>query len=159
MKMMADDQTPLDFVQTVLADDQWGEIAVLENRRTLRAVFEGTHGKFWVFVKVPEEMDVLLCYCRCPFDAPPDARVRAVELIARINYGLRVGNFELDLDGGEIRFKSSLDFRDIQLSDRLLLNVLLPCPYAMDRFLPALEALLQQGESVVSSLARAGLTL
>ena len=155
--MMAPDQTSLDFVQTVLVDDDWGEIAVLDPR-TLRAVFEGHHGKFWVFVKVPEETNVLLCYCRCPFDAPPDVRLGAAELITRINYGLRVGNFELDLDGGEIRFKSSFDFTDIQLSDRLILNVLLTCPYAMDRFLPALRALLQQGESMVSSLARVGLT-
>ncbi len=34
----------------------------------------------------------------------------AAELFTRANYGLPLGNFELDMDDGEIRFKTSLDY-------------------------------------------------
>ena len=32
-------------------------------------------------------------------------RTKAADLVARANYGLSIGNFELDMDDGELRFK------------------------------------------------------
>jgi hypothetical protein len=34
------------------------------------------------------------------------------------------------------------------------MNVFLPCAYAMDRFLPAFQALIQEGDAVEGAMAR-----
>ena len=142
-----------DLLQRVLAEDG-GETDLLDDQRTLRGVFEGLHGRFWTYARIPRELDLLLCYSRCPFDSPPELVPLAAELVARLNFGLRVGNLEIEMDTGEIRFKSSLDFRNVPLSEALIMNVFLPCAYALDRFLPALEALIIEGASVEGALAR-----
>ncbi len=134
--------------------DGWGEIDILNDGRTLRSVFEGNQGRFWIYAKIPADLDILLCYSRCPFDAPTDILQLASELISHINFGLRVGNFEINMNSGEIRFKSSLDFRRVNLSDSLILNVLLPCAYAMDQFLPAFNSLILDRKSLSLSLAK-----
>src|SRR5215212_5325423 len=41
---------------------------------------------------------------------PPERREAVALLLTRANYGIYLGNFEMDLDDGEIRFKVSVDF-------------------------------------------------
>lgn len=45
------------------------------------------------------------------------SREKAAEYLTRANYGLRMGNFELDFRDGEIRFKSFCRSGDIELND------------------------------------------
>ena len=62
----------------------------------------------------------------------------AAEFIARANYGLRIGNFELDFNDGEIRYKSSLDFEGAELTPSLIRNTIYPAVQTLDRYLPGL---------------------
>jgi len=46
-----------------------------------------------------------------PFEDIPKDKITAVmEFITRFNYGISIGNFEINLDSGTIRYKTSLDF-------------------------------------------------
>jgi hypothetical protein len=54
--------------------------------------------------------------------APEAARNAVAEYITRANYGLIIGNFELDYDDGTIRFKTSLDFDGDELTEALIQN-------------------------------------
>jgi hypothetical protein len=58
------------------------------------------------------------------------------EYVCRANHGLRIGNFELDFRAGRLSFKSSLNFRGVELTDRLLDNVIQPALTAFDEFFP-----------------------
>ncbi len=157
MRTVLPGQPPLEFLRAVLDEDGWGETTALPDGQTLRAVFEGDQATFWAFAKIPEGVDVLVCFTRCPFDAPPERLGAVAELVTRINHGLRVGNFELDLDGGEVRFRNALDFSGVELTGRLALNVLLPCAFTLDRFLPAFDALVRRGRTVREALDAVGL--
>lgn len=44
-------------------------------------------------------------YAMIKLDADEETRPKVMEYITRANYGLRLGNFELDLEDGEIRYK------------------------------------------------------
>ena len=46
---------------------------------------------------------------------PEEMRVPMAEFLTRANYGLRIGNFEMDFEDGEVRYKSSVDFEGIEL--------------------------------------------
>jgi hypothetical protein len=60
------------------------------------------------------------------------------EFITRANYGLRIGNFELDFRDGEVRYKSSLDFEGETLTPGLVKFAIYPAVQTMDRYLPGL---------------------
>ena len=52
------------------------------------------------------------------------------KFLTRVNYGLRHGNFELDLDSGRIRYKIHCSCADIQPSDAMIRESI-HCPVAM----------------------------
>ena len=47
-------------------------------------------------------------YAILPIKVPEEQRVAAAEFEARANFGLNIGNMELDMTDGEVRYKSSL---------------------------------------------------
>ncbi len=55
--------------------------------------------------------------------APEDTRPSVAEFITRANYGVIIGNFELDYEDGTVRFKTSVDFEGLQLAPALVRNV------------------------------------
>jgi hypothetical protein len=73
-----------------------------------------------------------------PIKAAEEVRPAVAEFLTRANYGLYIGNFELDYADGEIRYKSSIDFEGVPLSVELIRNTLYPALQLMDRYLPGL---------------------
>jgi hypothetical protein len=59
-------------------------------------------------------------------------RDETLRFIARANWDLIVGNFELSLDDGHLRFKSSLDFDGVELSEPLIRNAVLGAMRAVE---------------------------
>src|SRR5438105_2189180 len=70
---------------------------------TLQVNFQGRHGNWACYAQAREESSQLVFYSICPMSAPEAKRARVVEYITRANYGLIIGNFEMDVDDGEIR--------------------------------------------------------
>jgi hypothetical protein len=70
--------------------------------------------------------ELVLVFAQLPIFAPIYRRAALCEAIVRANYGLYIGNFEMDLGDGELRFKSSLPVNDAEPSDsqirRLIAN-------------------------------------
>jgi len=50
-----------------------------------------------------------ICSGICPIHAPANRRAAAAELLTRLNWVLRDGNFEMDYSDGEIRYKVYVD--------------------------------------------------
>lgn len=48
-----------------------------------------------------------LVICTLPITADDETRTAAMEFITRANYGLILGNFEMDVNDGEVRYKCS----------------------------------------------------
>ena len=49
------------------------------------------------------------------------------EYLHRANYGLRVGNFELDYDDGEIRYKTYIDADFTEITDKtIMMSIFIP---------------------------------
>ncbi len=110
----------------------------LESGHAYRMGFAGRNGKLTCYVQVHMRFEQLLFYAVAPFNVPDAQRARVAEFIARANYGLRIGNFELDFSDGEIRYKSSLDFEGVRLNDGLIRNCIYPAVQTLDRYLPGL---------------------
>lgn len=65
--------------------------------------------KVWIEVKDTS----IVVYSICPLNADPEDRAKVAEFITRANYGLLVGNFEMDYRDGEVRYKAVLSSKSV----------------------------------------------
>ena len=91
---------------------------------TLVFLFEDEIGHRWACLAAAHEDAEQLAFYSVLLDpAPPERRAEVAEFILRTNCGMQVGNFEMDLDVGEVRFKTSIDVEGTELSRPLCENL------------------------------------
>jgi hypothetical protein len=85
------------------------------------------------FAAVDEEAQEFVLYINFGVVIAPEDREALALVVARINWGLTIGNFELNVDTGHLRFKSSVAYGGVGLSEQLICN-------AIERAMSAVEA-------------------
>lgn len=96
-----------------------------EGDRTVAFHLADDDGQAWDCAVLVDDEDERLVFYSTMLDAVPKDRLVAVmELVTRANFGLPVGNFELDLDDGELCFKTSLDLEDVVLTEAMCRNLI-----------------------------------
>lgn len=88
--------------------------------------------------------------------ATPQSRAQIMEFVTRANSELIVGNFELNLDDGSVRFKSSIDFTGAQLTEPLVRDAIRSAMDAVEYFADAFVAVVRGEKSALQALASAG---
>ena len=106
----------------------------------LKMTFKGEHGEWTCFAQAREEQKQMIFYSVCPITVPNDRRAMVAEFITRANYGMILGNFELDLSDGEVRYKTSIDANGEELVIPLVKPVVYSNVLMMDKYLPGLSA-------------------
>ncbi|HQE91601.1 MAG TPA: YbjN domain-containing protein [Anaerolineae bacterium] len=120
-----------------LQDDGWYP-QQLDEKTIHRVYFAGENGELRCYAQIRVDLEQFLFYVIAPVKAPENVRPLVAEYIARANYGLRIGNFEMDYTDGEVRYKSSLDFEGEVLTPQLIKNTMYPAVHTMDFYLPGL---------------------
>lgn len=133
-------------VGAFMHEDGWHPQTV-EDSHVYRAFFAGNNGEVTCFAQIRVDLEQFLFYVAMPMRVPADKRVAVAEFITRANYGLRIGNFEMDFDDGEVRYKSSVDFEGAVLTPTLIRNVMYPAVQTMDRYLPGVLAVIYGGKT------------
>src|SRR5438045_1991670 len=108
----------LDRMTEFFRDEEW-EYQVLENRSILRMGFSGENGHWPCYAQAREPQQQIVVYSISPLRVPPPLRATMAEFISRANYGLVVGNFEMDYEDGQVRYKTSLDVEDCEVTTEL----------------------------------------
>ncbi len=107
------------------------------------------------FAQVVEEQRLIAFYSVCPLDVPDDRRPEVANLLTRANYALAVGNFELDFDDGEVRFKTVLDVEG-QLEPARVKRMVRANGLAMETYLPGIAAVITGMPALPAIERRAG---
>ncbi|MDX9954843.1 MAG: YbjN domain-containing protein [Anaerolineae bacterium] len=131
---------------TFLAEDGWYPQQI-EERTIYRVGFEGKNGRYSCFAQIRLDLEQFLFYAIAPTKAPEAARAAVAEFLTRANYGLRIGNFEMDYSDGEVRYKSSLDFEGALLTPALIRNAIYPAVQTLDRYLPGFMSVIYGGQT------------
>jgi hypothetical protein len=134
-----------------MEEDGWHPQPLDENF-VYRAYFVGHNGEVTCFAQVRPDLEQFIFYVVMPVRAPANMRVAVAEYLTRANYGLRIGNFEMDFDDGEVRYKSSLDFEGVELTSGLIRNAIYPAVQTMDRYLPGLLSVIFGGKSAEEAI-------
>lgn len=86
----------------------------------------------------------------------PETRRREVmEYLTRANYGLLLGNFELDLGDGEVRFKCAADTEHTGMSYEQYQSMLYVSVAMMDRYFPGLQKVVQGTSDAAAAIVEA----
>jgi hypothetical protein len=117
--------------------------------------FDGQHGRWRCRMFVDEPLGQVSFYSLLPDVVPVERRAAVVEFATRANLELILGNFEFDLDRGELRYKTSIDVEGDRLTPALLTHVVHANVLAMDRYLPGIARVLREGADPAEVVAQA----
>ena len=142
----------LETLRTFLEEDGWHP---RESKKDtiFFAKYSGRNGRFSCEARLRVEAEIFLFYVNAPVAAPQSKRLIVAEYLTWVNFGMRIGNMEMDMRDGEIRYKSSLDFQDEKLTRTWLRNSISAAVITMDRYLPGLLAILNDDKSAAQAHA------
>lgn len=143
----------LDTVLGFFERDEW-PIWPLEDQTAFTTRYAGDNGKLNCLARVREDHVQFMFYSACPVNTPEDKRPSMAEFVTRANYGLIMGNFEMDYRDGEVRFKTSIDVDGGELTDALIRNMVYSNVMTMDRYLPGIMALMYGGATAEEAIAQ-----
>lgn len=138
-------------VQQFLQIDGWFPQDI-EGLTAYTARYVGSQSEFRVVTHVNVELQQLYIYVIFPENVPEDRRGEVAEFITRANYGLRIGNFEMDFRDGELRYKASVDFEDVTLTHALIKNMIYPSVQTSDRYHRAIIRVAFEGTTPLDSI-------
>jgi hypothetical protein len=101
------------------------------------------NGKVDMFIHAHDDARRLLVYTRPQAILVRDKALQAAgEFLTRANYGLPLGNFELDMNDGELNFKNSVDVNGGELTAEMVKTLITFSLECVNRYLPGLRAVL-----------------
>ncbi len=156
-------QVLLGTLEQFLRDDGWPLAEEDAGDRALAMAVEGNNGRWLCVAQVPPDRDLVLFTSVIPAFVPPERRPRMAEFVARANFGMLLGAFELELDDGEVRFCTSVDFTGVDpaplAASGVLAGMIRQVVYVnvanVDRYLPALMTVLYGDADPAEAVARA----
>lgn len=134
-----------------LEEDNWHPTR-LNDKYIYKVAFSGKNGFQNCYAIIRTDLEQFLFYAVSPIKAPEDVRPAIAEFITRANYGLRIGNFEMDYSDGEIRYKSSLDFEGVEFLGEMIRTAIYPAVQTLDRYMPGLMRVMFGGLTPVEAI-------
>ncbi|MFB2892901.1 YbjN domain-containing protein [Aerosakkonemataceae cyanobacterium BLCC-F50] len=132
-------------------EDEW-PFYQIEGQPVLQMLFQGDNGKWTCFARAREPQQQMVFYSIFPVNVPENKRLAVAEFITRANYGMIIGNFELDFTDGEIRYKTSIDVEGDRLSFALIKRLVYANVTMMDEYLPGIMSVIygeaEAGEAI-----------
>lgn len=130
-----------DLVVEFFETNDW-RFNLIPNETILALGVSGKNGKWTCYAQAKEDQEQFVFYSVCPVNAAEERMSAVAEFITRANYGLVIGNFELDYSDGEIRYKTSIDVEGDRLSRALIEQVVFANLSIMDLYLHGIMAVL-----------------
>ena len=109
--------------------------------------FQGHNGKWNTFIQCHPEQPIVIIYSLFPHPCPEHKENDLLRLVATLNDGLMIGNFEYNFEHREVRFKTSMNAthmnEKLEIFDAPIYHNFL----AMDQYFTRLKALIQPNPS------------
>lgn len=142
----------LDLISKYFTDDNW-QFVTLEDDPVLRMEYVADEHEWVCYAQVLEEDEQFVFYSIAPIQVTQPKLWLCLEYLTRANFNLIMGNFELDMDSGMVRFKTSIDVEGDRLSQPLFRSIVYSNVIIMERYLPGLEAIIRGNARPADALA------
>jgi hypothetical protein len=114
--------------------------------------YRGQNGEWDCVAEAHDDDAQFIFYSECPVSIPAEKRPQLMEFLGRANSGLVIGNFEMDLNTGLVRFRTSLDVMGARLDHALVHNVVRWSVGMMDHYLPGIHDILAGKTSAAEAI-------
>ncbi|MCY2989029.1 MAG: YbjN domain-containing protein, partial [Planctomycetota bacterium] len=114
--------------------------------RSICADFRCEVGTYRIIAAVDAESELFQVFGYSPVRVPEGARAAVAETIARANYGLKVGKFEMDFEEGELRFQAAQILTEDSLDENVIDRLLSTTMSMLDMYLPAVLSVIYGNE-------------
>lgn len=125
----------------ILSQNGW-EFDFDDKNGIIKLEIRGINADFYSFLLVDEDQESLLCNTHINQKIPPSQRLEVCDFMCRVNYELSNGNLEMDMDTGEIRYRTYLDLADAHPSQEQILNIIWNGVVGFDTYYPGLMKLI-----------------
>lgn len=133
--------TVIEFLQ----EDDW-DFEEAPDQTVLYLLFQGKYGKWRCLAHISEADQQFCFYSISPVKAQTVNTSMIAELLMRLNWALSIGNFDLDFQSGEIRYKTSIDVENSHLDSSLVKNLIYINVLTMDKCLPYIMSLIEDNK-------------
>lgn len=136
------EMTLFQILYKTLTENGW-EFDYDDKNEIFRLEIRGVNSDFYCFIIVDEEQESLLCNTHIKQKVPFPKRLEICNFMNRVNYELANGNFEMDMDDGELRFRTYLDLANTEPSDEQIMNLIWNGCQSFDIYYPGVLKILQ----------------
>jgi hypothetical protein len=143
----------MDAVKDFFSTDNWA-FEEIEGRNIIRMRFSGENANWTCYAQVKEDQERLMFYSTLETKVPEEKRHAIAEYITRANFGLLIGNFEMDYSDGEVRFKTSVDIEDSTLTHKFIQNLVYMNVLMMDKYLPGIMSVIYANTAPADAIAQ-----
>lgn len=106
-----------DVVQLFFLENKWKY--EYNDNNIYRIKCRGDNTEWIGLIRVDEENKFCMFYSVLPELVPENMRTEMAEQLIHLNYDLGVGSFEMDMEDGEVRFRTSIDVEGDRLNKAL----------------------------------------
>lgn len=142
-----------DVIQQFFKEDQWN-FQITEKDTAFRAGYHGEHGTWICYAHVDEDNRRFLFYSLAGMNITPENRLPVIEYLNRVNCLLAIGNFELNFDTGDVRFKTAIEVPEGGLTVEMVRSLVYTNVQTMDFYLPGVVSIVHGGLNPAAALAR-----
>lgn len=142
-----------DVVLRFFVEDDW-PLQQVGAEPILLSVFQGEAGQWNCLIRVSEDQGRVVFYSVVPEETPADRRLAMAEFLTRANYGMLIGNFEMDFDDGEVRYKTSIDVEGDRLTTALMQQLVYANVRTMDRYLTGIHQIMSTDQTPAEVIAQ-----
>jgi len=106
----------------------------------IMALVPGEHGQWKLHASWNGDERTFICRSVVAFDMPADRIAAAAEYITRANFGLTLGNFEMNCDDGMVLLRTSIPLEEDELPRTMVRDLVYGNCSLLDKYLPGLMA-------------------
>ncbi len=138
------DNKILDCIETYLIENDWNYV------NDQNKIFCGVNGKnasFKLYFYANEKTEHILILTTIDTKIPDDKKLLVAEYIARANYGLNMGGFELNMETGEVQYKVGMSVRNSILNMEMIEDMIDISVFTSDHYYIGLMEVLFAGKA------------
>jgi hypothetical protein len=141
----------INIIKDFLKSQDW-QFTQIEGKNVLLFGIGGKNGNFQCIADLIEDEKSFIFFSVCGSNTPANKKKDMLQLLNDLNYKLFLGNFEMDINDGEIRLKASISYKYIELNNNFIEELILSNIVTMDKCLPSIVGLMFGEISVEKAL-------
>lgn len=141
-----------DLVEFFTGDD-WSPEQI-EDEPVLSMNFEGEHGSWTCLAFAYDDRERVVFTSLLPVEVPEEKRLAAAEFLTRANFGMEIGNFDMDFSDGAVQFRTSIDIEGGELTPKMIQNLAYLNVTVSDQYLPGLVMVVEGEAAPVEAIEK-----